>query len=238
MILLIDAGNSRVKWAIYQQGRWLADGVVAHDAVPQLAEEWRRWPLTRALASSVAEPQVGAALQAALPCPVQWVRAQVAFGDVTNHYRQPAEQGADRWLAVLAARQICAGDVVVACAGTALTVEALTAEGDYLGGCILPGYRLMLASLARGTANLDRLAGEVAAFPQGTADALATGVVDAMVGAIERMCLRLAEKTGRGRPQLLLTGGDAAQLAPWLAEPVRIVDNLVLMGLLRVAGEQ
>ncbi|WP_280954876.1 type III pantothenate kinase [Paludibacterium denitrificans] len=93
MILLIDAGNSRVKWAIYQQGRWLADGVVVHDAVPQLAEEWRRWPLTRALASSVAEPQVGAALQAALPCPVQWVRAQAAFGDVTNHYRRGRRAG-------------------------------------------------------------------------------------------------------------------------------------------------
>ncbi|WP_312854421.1 type III pantothenate kinase [Paludibacterium denitrificans] len=127
---------------------------------------------------------------------------------------------------------------MVACAGTALTVEALTAEGDYLGGCILPGYRLMLASWRAVRRIWTGWLSEVAAFPQGTADALATGVVDAMVGAIERMCLRLAEKTGRGRPQLLLTGGDAAQLAPWLAEPVRIVDNLVLMGLLRVAGEQ
>ncbi|XLM21082.1 type III pantothenate kinase, partial [Chromobacterium piscinae] len=89
------------------------------------------------------------------------------FGDVCNHYRNTAEQGADRWLAVLAAREICCGDVIVACAGTALTVETLTADGDYLGGLILPGHGLMLHSLAQGTANLNRQAGEVVDFPQG-----------------------------------------------------------------------
>jgi hypothetical protein len=110
---------------------------------------------------------VAEAITQAAPCPVQWVRSAAGFADVRNHYRHPAEQGADRWLAVLAARQLCADDVVVACAGTALTVEALTAEGDYLGGLILPGQALMLRSLAQGTAQLDRLAGSVQTFRKG-----------------------------------------------------------------------
>ncbi|MGL6071085.1 type III pantothenate kinase, partial [Craterilacuibacter sp.] len=127
-------------------------------------------------------------------------------------------------------------DVVVACAGTALTVEALSAEGDYLGGLILPGQQLMRHSLARGTAQLDRPVGECQHFPQGTEDAIASGIVDAQAGAIERMRARLQAHTGRSGATVLLTGGDAAYLLPHLAAPVRIVDNLVILGLLSVAN--
>ena len=152
-----------------------------------------------------------------------------------NHYRQVAEQGADRWLAVLGARQLCTGDVVIASAGTALTIEVLTADGDYLGGDILPGYRLMLQALAQNTAQLDRVAGQVCDFPQGTEDALATGVVDALCGAVERVVRRLAAQRGHA-PQVLLTGGDAALLLAHLPFDARIVDNLVIYGLANVAN--
>ncbi|PXX43685.1 type III pantothenate kinase [Aquitalea magnusonii] len=237
MKLLLDAGNSRLKWGVHDGRGWLAQGAVAHDTIAGLAAQWAAWPIRAVHAASVARPEVAEAIEQAAPCAVQWVRATAAFADVRNHYRNPAEQGADRWLAVLAARSLCPGDVVVACAGTALTVEALTAEGDYLGGMILPGQQLMLRSLAQGTAQLDRLAGQVQAFPQGTADALASGVLAAQCGAIERMGRQLAAHTGRGLPPVLLTGGDAAVIAAQLAVPPRIVDNLVLMGLLRVACE-
>jgi len=237
MKLLLDAGNSRLKWGVHDGIGWLAQGAVAHADIAALAAQWAGWPIRTVHAASVAHPAVAEAITLAAPGTVQWVRAAVRFADVRNHYRNPAEQGADRWLAVLAARQLCADDVVVACAGTALTVEALTAEGDYLGGLILPGQALMLRSLAQGTAQLDRLAGSVQTFPQGTEDALASGVLAAQCGAIERMCRQLADHTGRAMPQLLLTGGDAASIATQLAVPATIVDNLVLMGLLRVACE-
>ncbi|SMF35938.1 type III pantothenate kinase [Pseudogulbenkiania subflava] len=237
MKLLIDAGNTRVKWALHDGRDWLAQGAVTHADIATLAAVWAGYPIRSVHAASVASAAVTAALEAAAPQPVQWVRSQRDGGGVRNRYRDPSEQGADRWLAVLAARELCAGDVVVACAGTALTVEALTAEGDYLGGLILPGHALMLESLARGTANLNRMPGQVVAFPQGTQDALASGAADALCGAIERMRRRLVESTGRGPAELLLTGGDAERLAPWLAAPLRIVDNLVLMGLLKMAGE-
>ncbi|AUH53301.1 type III pantothenate kinase [Chromobacterium sp. ATCC 53434] len=236
MKLLIDAGNSRVKWAVYQDADCVSRGAAEHHELADLAEVWRALPLEGAWLSSVARREVVDALTAAAPCPLHRVYAESRFGDVCNHYRNTAEQGADRWLAVLAAREICRDDVVVACAGTALTVETLTAEGDYLGGLILPGHGLMLQSLAQGTANLDRQAGAIVDFPQGTQDALASGAMAALTGAIEGQRRRLADRTGRAPATVILTGGDAARIAPWLAAPLQIVDNLVLMGLLKVAN--
>ncbi|UTH76172.1 type III pantothenate kinase [Chromobacterium sp. IIBBL 290-4] len=236
MKLLIDAGNSRVKWAVYQGESCAARGAAEHHELDALAEAWKNLPLEGAWMSNVAKREVAEALAQAAPCPLHRVHAEKQFGGVCNHYRNTAEQGADRWLAVLAAREICQGDVIVACAGTALTVETLTAEGDYLGGLILPGHGLMLQSLAQGTANLNRQVGEVADFPQGTQDALASGVMAALTGAIEGQRRKLAERTGRGPATVILTGGDAARIAPWLAAPLQIVDNLVLMGLHKVAN--
>lgn len=234
MKLLIDAGNSRVKWALWDGAQLGPVTALAHDALSRLADDWRGLAVTAVYAANVAHAQVRQQIEQAAPLPVQWQRAQPAALGVRNHYRNVAEQGADRWLAVLGAHRLCATDVVVACAGTALTVEALTAEGDYLGGLILPGYRLMLQSLAQNTANLDRAAGQVCDFPQGTEDALASGAIDALCGAILRMQQRLAAHTGRP-PQLLLTGGDAERLVAALPPEARMVDNLVLYGLASVA---
>lgn len=235
MKLLIDAGNTRVKWALWDGRQLQSLTAIAHADIAQLAADWRGLRVDAVLAANVAKPDIRAAIDAAAPCPVQWQRAQQAAFGVRNHYRNVAEQGADRWLAVLGARQLSAADVIVANAGTALTIEALTADGDYLGGLIVPGYRLMLASLAQNTANLDRAAGQGCAFPQGTEDALASGAIDALCGAIERLQARLAAHTGR-TPQLLLSGGDAALLLPHLPPATRMVDNLVIYGLANVAN--
>lgn len=235
MKLLIDAGNSRVKWALWDGSVLSPVHALPHAELDRLAGQWAALAPQAILAANVAHPQVKQAIEALAPGAVQWQRAQVAAQGVRNHYRNVNEQGADRWLAVLGARQLYGGDLVIASAGTALTIELLTAEGDYLGGDILPGYRLMLQALAQNTAQLDRRAGEVCAFPQGTEDALATGAIDALCGAIERMLRRLAAHTGRN-PQLLLTGGDAALLQPHLPHDARMVDNLVLYGLANVAN--
>lgn len=235
MKLLVDAGNSRVKWALWDGALLSPVHALAHADLGQLAAYWQDLAVDAVLAANVASSNVRAAISDAAPLPVQWQRAVPAALGVRNHYRQVAEQGADRWLAVLGARQLCTGDVVIASAGTALTIEVLTAEGDYLGGDILPGYRLMLQALAQNTAQLDRVAGQVCDFPQGTEDALATGVVDALCGAVERVVRRLAAQRGHV-PQVLLTGGDAALLLAHLPFDARIVDNLVIYGLANVAN--
>jgi type III pantothenate kinase len=239
VILLIDAGNSRIKWAIHDAGQWLAQGNVLHGDSAGLSADWQAWPLERAYATSVAGDAVRQGLEACCAVPIRWIQAEAEAQTlgVRNHYHDPAQMGADRWLAVLAARRLYPEDVIVVCAGTALTVESLTRDGDYLGGLILPGYSVMLDSLAQNTARLKQAAGEKVDFPQCTADALASGVGEALVGAVERARSRLAQYAARPVPLVMITGGDAARIAPWLASPVRIVDNLVLMGLLEVANQ-
>lgn len=237
MKLLIDAGNSRIKWGVHDGEHWCAQGVADHTDTATLAHDWTAWPIDDAYGSLVANEFVGAMIEIACPCPVKWVGARTDGFGVHNHYRNPAQMGADRWLAVVAARQLCRQDVIVVCAGTALTIEALTRDGDYLGGVILPGLRTMLDSLAQKTARLNQPVGDYADFPACTEDALATGVLDALAGAVERNRQRLAMRMKSASPMVLITGGDAGQIAPLLASPIQIVDNLVLTGLLEVSNE-
>lgn len=236
MRLLIDAGNTRIKWGVHDGSGWVAHGAVAHDEIGSVQLTWLNYGIDRAYGSSVAASEVRAAIERIAPCAITWVASAPKFGHIRNCYRNPAEQGADRWLAVLGAEQaLPARDLIIACAGTALTVESLTAEGEYLGGMILPGHALMLGCLARGTAQLNRETGSVVSFPQGTSDALESGVVSAMVGAIERARMLLSQHTQREKPVVVLTGGGASRVLSWLEGDVRQMDNLVLVGLLRVA---
>lgn len=102
--------------------------------------------------------------------------------------------------------------MVVSC-GTAVTIDALTEDNHYLGGTIMPGFHLMKEAMAQKTANLNRPIGRVYPFPTTTANALASGMMDAVCGSILLMHARLQEKAGAGRQvDVVLTGGGAARL--------------------------
>jgi type III pantothenate kinase len=157
---------------------------------------------------------------------------------VYNRYARPSQLGPDRWAALIAARQRVADELfpspcVVVNAGTAVTVDALDGTGIFRGGIILPGLRLMLQALASNTAALRVPSGRYHDFPINTADALASGALHAVCGAIEQMRLRLGE--GGPPPKAFLSGGAAVDIAPHLTAPVEIVDNLVLEGVLALA---
>jgi type III pantothenate kinase len=115
-----------------------------------------------------------------------------------------------------------------------MTVDALTADGQFLGGIIVPGIGLMEQALQRGTALVGQAEGLVQTFPDNTADAVHSGAVLAMAGAISLMRERLSAKTV-GRPHCLLTGGDAGVLMPLLQFDVECVPDLVLEGVLLTA---
>jgi len=115
--------------------------------------------------------------------------------------------------------------------GTAVTVDALDAEGRFLGGLILPGFGLMLRALEMGTAGLKAPTGEAVDFPTNTSDALMSGGAHAIAGAIERMHRQLTARTGL-EPALLISGGAAVKLAPILELPFETVDMLIFEGLL------
>lgn len=234
--LLIDAGNTRLKWAVTEAGSWVAQG---HSDYADWTGLRQSLPgVTRCHVASVASAtRTGelAALLAEAGVPTVWLRAEARFGDVVNGYADPHQLGVDRWMGVIAARARTRDAVLVASAGTALTVDALAADGRFLGGVIVPGLQLMRQALRAGTAGVEPAGGRVRPFPSTTADAVESGLVAALAGTIRQQHARLAEVAER-MPRCLLTGGDAAVLAPWLELAVEIVPALVLEGVAHVAN--
>ncbi|MDH5264501.1 MAG: type III pantothenate kinase [Betaproteobacteria bacterium] len=237
-VLAIDAGNTRVKWALRAGDAWAARGAVATADARTLGGDWPAMPPgTRALGSNVGGPAVLARLHEACARHALSLSVIVSRHEqlgVRSAYRDPAQLGTDRWAALIAAHHAAAVHQIVVNAGTALTVDALRGDGLFAGGLIVPGIALMRRSLDGGTAQLRQTEGVFDPFPKSTPDAITTGSVQAAVGAIERM--REAMAAGGFAPErILLSGGAAPALGPHLPMPVTLDDNLVLDGLVLIA---
>lgn len=239
MILAVDAGNSRTKWGLHDGRGWRGQGVAGNSAIARLADDWDALEAPRAIiVCNVAGAAIQTALENALarwPVTPYWAKPQASQCGVTNRYA-PEQLGPDRWAALIGARRRFAGACLVVNAGTAITVDALTREGIFLGGLILPGLDLVRAALAQGTAGIGAGNGSFARFPANTADAVYSGALQAAAGAIERMASEL-EQAEAGACTLALSGGSAAQLMPLLNRQATLVDNLVLEGLIVIAQE-
>jgi type III pantothenate kinase len=237
MRLLIDAGNTRIKWALTDGTEWLRSGDLptgrASGLPQQLAgvcdvqEIWASNVAGEPAARHIRELRLGPHGQP------RFIAACVAQCGVRNGYADPAQLGGDRWAALIAAWHLVGSKCLVVNSGTATTVDALSESGEFLGGLILPGVELMRRSLCDTAAGLEPLPGKYAAFPRNTGDAIVSGAVQASCGAIERQHALLG---GDGAP-VVLGGGAAEALQPHLNLPLRVVDNLVLQGLLLIAQE-
>ena len=235
MIVCLDSGNSRIKWGVHDGERWLAQGAVAHVEVGQLAGLVAAWPAPeRVLLANVAGVAAGERIReqlAAWRTPIHEVASSQWAAGVTNLYETPQRLGVDRWCALIGARSLVGTAAIVVMAGTATTIDSLDADGQFLGGLILPGVDLMLGALARETAGLPFAAGRHRPWPRCTDDAIVSGAIEAQAGAIERAWQRLAgtEKA------CLLSGGNAGRLAKALVIPHLLVENLPLEGLQVIA---
>ncbi len=239
-VLLIDAGNTRLKWAVVEETRWLDSGTAATEDIPALVADWSKWrTLAACYGVNVAGPACTAAVErglAAIAVRPLWVQASACACGVSNAYLPPQSLGADRWAALIGARQHSREDCLVVSAGTALTVDALTRHGQFIGGMIVPGLRLMRQALASGTAGIGEQCGNAVDFPLNTQDAVQTGIISALAGAIESMAARFARRTGAA-PCCLVTGGDAEMLRPYLSLKTALTPGLVLEGLYRIVQE-
>lgn len=243
-ILVIDAGNSRMKWGLHSGRDWVALGATPNGEIGTLAQrEWRNLerPLRVAgvnVAGEAARQEIEALL-ARWRVAAEWLTASAAAGGVVNSYAVPEQLGADRWAALVAAwRRVGATDVrpvpvVVVSAGTAVTIDSLDAGGCFRGGVILPGLELMRQALADNTSALKTAPGQYRDCPTNTADALYSGAVQAICGAIELARGRLQGE--HSVVKCLLAGGAAAKIAPHLSGYPEVVDNLVLEGVLALA---
>jgi len=246
MRLLLDLGNTRMKWALMlQPDGWLTQGALdwQENFAPALEAALGGLPMPEMIvAASVVddarETQIGDVMSHLFGREPIWLRTPAVACGVHNAYPEPQRLGVDRFLAMVAAYADGYAPCVVASAGTALTLDALAADGRHLGGLIAPGPLLMQRSLLDATARvrLER-AGEILELADNTADAVVSGCWQAAAALIERFAARVAPSLG-GLPTLILGGGDAAELQPLLTLPVQMTRDGVLRGLAVWANTQ
>jgi len=244
MILAFDLGNSRWKWAPIRNGLLEAgcSREYGDDFARTLDGEFSNQPPPdRAVAVSVTTGQHTEILARWLK--VRWGVALERFtagnrvSGLANSYREPERLGADRWAALVAARHRVRHAVCVVDAGTAVTIDALDAENVFRGGVILPGLGLQRAALLRGTAGVGSAVGDSGdALACTTADAVASGTLLGLAGAIDRLIDEQSKRLGSSLA-VLLTGGDAVYLKPHLKHPASVVPDLVLEGVARMVAE-
>jgi type III pantothenate kinase len=239
MILTIDAGNTRIKWGLRTDGGWERTGAIPTAAARELTAAIGARRCERMLIANVAGRAVEASVAQAssqFACEPEFLRSQATQCGVQSSYDDPEQLGVDRWVALIAARRLHAGSCLVVNAGTALTVDALSDEGVFLGGIIVPGIELMRRALDAHTAGLRLQSGAVHFFPANTGDAIMSGAAHAAAGAIERMA-RFMEAAGQTSVRVILAGGGAEDLRPLLDLDTSVVEHLVLEGLAAIAEE-
>ena len=250
--LLIDIGNSRIKWA------WLTDGRLGKAQAAEYSG-WRagdfarrligsRRDVARILVSNVAADGVSDALAAGArlagaPEPER-VTTRRQAGGVTIGYIDPWRLGVDRLLAMIAAHRRFAGRPVCTVAvGTAMTLDLVGPDGRHWGGAIIPAPPLMAASLLDSTSGIRRRAQGGASgrghalFGRSTRAAVEQGARYAAAAAVERAVSEARGLVGR-KPQLVLTGGGAPDIRPLIRSPSVLVPDLVLEGLAAWCGER
>jgi type III pantothenate kinase len=248
MILLIDVGNTRMKWAELVAGSLGAQSAAAH-------AQWTRDDLMHALSQTKASPtrvlvsNVGGAKIA------DWVRDCVAdkwqlaaefiqstpqAGGVRSGYSDPGKLGVDRWLAVIAAHALEQRAACIVSVGTAMTIDGVDAKGQHLGGVIVPGPDLMVTSLRHNTSDLAQRSQhgstKASVFADNTLGAMQQGAVHALAALIERAYATMQADV-KEEPALLLTGGASALVASALTLPHKAVPDLVLRGLAVLAAQ-
>lgn len=259
--LLIDAGNSRIKWALVApDGSRLHAGTMDHvrddgaQSTPAAreagCEEWATLPRPAgAWVSNVAGAAVGARLDALVEA--HWpglsrtlVRACAQQCGVTNSYATPDALGSDRWAGMIGAHAAYPGEpLLIATFGTATTLEALRADGTFVGGMIAPGFTLMMRSLGEHTAQLPVVAGGIAsaahpgiAFATDTRSSISAGCALAQAALIERALADLQD-AWKIPVRLVVSGGAAAEVTAALKVPHTRHDALVLAGLALIAAQ-
>ena len=248
--LLIDLGNTRVKWAWQSVGRPELDN---HGAEP-VAAGLSNCPflahsgvVAGALASNVAGDEAGRELARLvhdrLGANLVFARPVRKACGVTAAYAKPSNLGADRWAALLGAHALGPHNYCIVDAGSAVTMDFLLADGRHLGGYIAPGRDMSLTAMTQGTAELGSRLTDHSDTPAdiapGTdsAEAIRKGVLASQIGLV-RIGMEMLTALGGQTPRLLLTGGGSDLLLATGALPeARPVPDLVLRGLAALALE-
>lgn len=240
-LLAIDSGNSYVKWGLYANHQWLKKDKVCYTNIFSLKREFAHLPEpSEIIISHVARDNTRDQLDTLIsiwPVKPHWIVSQVFQCHVSNGYLNPAQLGSDRWAALIAAWKIQGHACLVINVGTAMTIDTLSDSGEFLGGIIMPGTHLIRSSLLSGTQLINTEMGNYREFPQNTDDGIRSGVIQCLIGAIERMYNFLSFQLNRPVENCIISGGGVSELEPFIKLPITIIDNLVLEGLVIIADD-
>lgn len=238
MNLLLDLGNSRLKWVCVENERFFPVQSLPNIQItsPTLISCWQDLKPEKIAISCVGNIELRQIITATIEhlwgdISPYFAKSQTQTNGVINGYLQPEKLGVDRFLALIAAKQKTNFPVCVVDCGTAITIDILNEKGEHQGGLICAGLSLMKKALASNTADLPLV--DIAkndGLARDTQAAIFNGTLFAACGLIEKVMMQLPENT-----ELFLTGGDAKQISLQLSCPFLLENDLVLQGLNRVA---
>lgn len=235
-LLLFDAGNTRLKWAVKRDGVLQEQGVHTHSSgrLSEVLSEQIGKPPAQALFASVASEKIERSV-------IEWLERNGCRGEIVRvkpldrlklAYKEHQKLGVDRWLAMLGAQTLYPGPVCVADCGTALTVDGVDADGKHLGGVIVPGFELMRQALLQQTARID--AADVplpdSLFGDSTGAAVNAGATYCLAAMLDRFVSEMRERLADD-PVVLVTGGGRNRLLRFARCDVIEAPDLVLLGL-------
>jgi type III pantothenate kinase len=250
MILLVDIGNTRIKWAFIEDGKFSTGDARDYTEMTLAAileEYWKDFPvLNHMVVACVSSKKVASILRAWAKknndTACYFLAPQKQFESLVNGYQQFRQLGIDRWMTLVAAYREYARPFVIFDCGTAMTVDAVDATGQHIGGLIVPGLELMRKSLAQNTEGCQVDSPQEhkpdSLLANNTHQAVTGGCLYAVATFIERLADELKEALGKNLI-CILTGGDATTLLPLLHTSMKHEPHLVLKGLaVRVAVNQ
>jgi len=235
VILLIDWGNTRLKWRLLQNGK--RSGVQAVGWQKEVlevlfAQQWSSLQPRRVLVCSVLSDEMDLRLSAWIELrwgvSVEWLRSSAESFGVRNAYRNPQQLGADRWSALLAARRLFQGNVCVISVGSALTLDCLATDGKHLGGQIFPGLRSLRRALQLDV-GLNNSNGEAEWLAKSTQDGIVGGTLHGLASVIGGFVVQ-CEINLSAPVKVVMTGGDAELLSDVLDLEVLVLPDLILQG--------
>lgn len=240
-ILAIDSGNSFVKWGLFNYGQCLKYGKVSYNSVHNLKGDLEElyvpdYIILSHVARSETKQQISE-LISIWPVDPHWICARTLQCGVSNSYSDPTQLGSDRWASLIAAWKIQQQACLVINVGTAVTIDALSESGEFLGGVILPGFHLMLNGLQQSTQLFNSDPSNYEDFPVSTSSAIQSGIIHSLIGAIERMYNLLSIRINHPVKSSVICGGGAFSLIPFINIPMVAIDNLVLKGLVLIAED-
>ena len=238
MNLLIDSGNSLIKWAQAKDGVFIIEGRCLSSRGSTLHELWENYENpARVIVANVAGEKVAGEIMKAVSLlwqlDAEFIVSTRSCCGLTNSYHSPEQLGIDRWMAMVAAFQMIDGPVIVVDCGTAVTIDLVKRDGLFAGGVIMPGLMTTLRSLELGTDAIEEISSfssDVSSVAKSTVDGVVAGVLLCLAGGIERVVKEqtlLSDKT----PTVLITGGDGEKLVPYLTISTQLQPDLVLKGL-------